>query len=185
MLLFKIKMFFNSAIYRKCILWEIKNFFIYCIKFPCAIARDIYDTLKLYKEYPNEWERYTKIKKMKKKDLKESRKKEALEAYSSFENAIFCLNLGWISYCSFTRRKDITQEDYQKLFDEFEKSKKNFFTYVSKLEWRGVAIPKELVTMVEETEIDRFSSMEEYEKFAEKLETLIDSINLLDKKDLR
>lgn len=185
MLLFKIKMFFNSAIYRKCILRKIKYFFIYGIKFLCAIARGIYDTLKLYMEYPNEWERYEEVRRINKKALKETRKKEILEAYSSFKNAIFCLNLGWISYCSFTKRKDITQEDYQKLFDEFEKNKKKFFAYVSKLEWRGVSIPKELVTMVEETEIDRFSSMEEYEKFAEKLETLIDSINLLYKKDLR
>ena len=178
MLLFRIKMFFKSAVYRKCILGEIKNFAIYYITFPFAIARDIYDTLKIYMEYPNKWERYEEIKKINKKNQKEIRKKEALEAYSSLENAIFCLNLGWISYCSFKQRQDITQEDYQKLFDEFEKAKKNFAVYVSRLVWRGVSIPNELVTLVEETKIDSFSNMEDYEKFSKKLDKLIHSIEL-------
>lgn len=175
MLLFRIKMFFKSAVYRKCIICEIKNWLIYYVTLPFAIARDIYDTLNLYMEYPNKWERYEEIKKMNKK---ESRKKEKLEAYSSFEDAIFCLNLGWISYCSFRQRQDITQEDYQKLFDEFEKSKKNFAVYASRLVWRGVSIPKEIFTMVDETKIDSFSTMEEYEKFSKKLDELIHSIDL-------
>lgn len=142
-----LKLFFKSKVYRRMFFRYIrakveeKNPFVY--------MKTAYDVMKLYKDYPNRWERYVKVKEKE----NEMAKKAKSIVYTKFVSAIVRVNICLLAYCDYINRRDVSQEDYEKLYLQFDEAKKDFERYVSEIKKCNIAILPELENIVQETNL--------------------------------
>lgn len=69
---------------------------------------------------------------------------------------------------------DVTKDDYKALQDEFNVTKENIKNQIRELEKRNIVIPSEFKTMVESTNVDSFTDLNECQEFYQKLKSLLD-----------
>ena len=79
-------------------------------------------------------------------------------------------------YCSYNDANDVTEDDYKTLQDEFNVTKENIKNQIRELEKRNVVISSEFKTIVESTNVDSFTDLNECQEFYQKLKFLLDEI---------
>lgn len=174
----KLRLFFKSREYRKMFFRYIKATIEYCVKEPFIYVKAIYDTIRLHIDYPNGWDRYVKIREIENKTEKEKEKQAKTIAYTNFIGAIFRFDISLLAYCSYINRDDVTDENYETLYAEFNQIKDDLKKYVSELEKMGVVIPNELKAIIEDTTVDKFEDLDEYKIFSDKIHAISDTINV-------
>ncbi len=174
----KLYLFFKSRDYRKMYLSYIRTSIINWFKEPFIYVKTVYDMIKLHIDYPNSWDRYVKLKEIEHNTEIEQRRQAKALAYTHFIGAIFRFDICLLSYCSYSSSNDVTKANYETLYAQFDKTREEFKTYVKELEEMDVVIPYELKTIVETTNIDRFTDLNEYKKFSANLNTICDTINV-------
>ena len=174
----KLRLFFKSREFRKMSFRYIKATIEYCVKKPFVYIKAFYDTIKLFIDYPNSWDRYVKIEEIESENEKQKLEQDKAIAYNNLIGTIFMFDISLLAYCSYTNRDDVTGEDYEKLHSEFNQIKDNFKKYVSELEKMGVVIPNELKAIIEDTTIDKFNDFDEYKIFSDKIHAISDTINV-------
>lgn len=174
----KLRLFFLSRECRKMFFRYIKATIEYCVKKPFMYVKAIYDTIRLYIDYPNRWDRYVKIKEIENKNEKEISNQAKAIAYTNFIGAIFSFKILLLAYCNYINRDDVTDENYETLYAKFNQIKDDLKKYVSELEKMGVVIPNELKAIIEDTTVDKFDNFDEYKIFSDKIHAISDTINI-------
>ena len=174
----KLRLLFKSRDFRKMFFRYIKTTIEYCVKKPFRYIKAIYDAIKIHIDYPNRWDRYVKIKEIENKNEKEKSKQAKAIAYTNFIGAIFRYDISLLAYCNYINKDDVTDENYESLYVEFNQIKDDLKKYVSELEKMGVVIPNELKDIIEDTTIDKFDDFDEYKIFSDKIHAISDTINV-------
>lgn len=174
----RLKRFLKSRKFRRMYLKNVKETIKNCVKTPFMYFKAVYDTIKLYIDYPDKWDRYVEFREMENKvEIKKAKETKAI-AYIKLTGAFYMFDVALLSYCSYLNRDDLTKEDYEILFSDFKQFKEEFKKYASELEEMGVVIPKELKSIVEETKIDRFNNFTEYKQFSNQIEDIFNKIDV-------
>ncbi len=174
----RLHLFFKSRDYRKVFLLYVIKSIISWVKKPFIYIKAVYDTIKLHIDFPNSWDRYVKLKEIEHSTELEQRKQAKAIAYTHFIGAIFRFDICLLSYCSYSSRNDVTKDNYETLYAQFDETREELKTYVKELEEMDVVIPYELKTIVEATNVDRFTDFDEYKNFSANLNTICDTINV-------
>lgn len=174
----RLQYFFKSRKYRNKYLLYVKACIIAWFKKPIIYIKAIHDAFKLNIDFPNRWDKYVKIKEIEHATELEQKRYSKHIAYNHFLETIVKFDICLLTYCSFTNRNDITQENYDKLSSDFCQIKKEFQKYVKELDEMAVVVPEELKTIVESTNVDKFTNFDEYKIFSDNLHAISDTINV-------
>ena len=156
-------LFFTVQFYRKLWLLNLKAKITAKAMLPISLIKVVWKTIKLYRNYPNKWDRYVKLKEEEEEAEELRRKEEMLVARSNFIGAAFR-----ITFCQLIEiNPEHTKEKKEENFAEFQQSRKELQAAIEQLEGYGESIPEELKADLLETPIDRFTSIEEWEMFTE------------------
>ena len=153
------KLFFTGRFYRKMWLLRLKG----KIMKPIGFIQAIWNTIKLYRDYPDKWDRYVKLKEDENKAAEQREKEKIIIARSNFIGAAFRINLCQLIAIN----PEHTEEQKNKNFVEFQQSRKELQEAIEQLEGYSVWVPEELKFDLLETPIDTFKSIEEWEVFTE------------------
>ena len=154
------KLFFTDRFYRKMWLLRLKG----KIMKPIGFIQAIWNTIKLYRDYPDKWDRYVKLKEDENKAAEQRKKEKIIIARSNFIGAAFRINLCQL----FAINPEHTEEQQDKNFAEFQQSRKELQEAIEELEGYGEIVPEELKSELLKTPIDTFKSIEEWEVFTER-----------------
>lgn len=167
----KLHLFFKSRDYRKMCLFRIIDW----IKTPFIYIKAVCKAIKLNIDYPNNWDKYVKIKDIEHHTELGQKEKAKAIAYCNFIGAISRFDI-----CIFSCGDEITRADQTNLQEEFDETKQEIQNCVKELEEMDVVIPDELKTIVESTnwDSDSFTNLEECKKFSDNLHVICDKINL-------
>lgn len=146
-------LFFKNWFYRKLWLLNLKTKIMKPIRFIKTICKAI----KLYRDYPDRWERYVKFK----EEEVAVAEQEMVIARSKFIGAAFRINLCQLIAIN----SEYTKEQKEKNFAEFQQSRKELQETIEDLEEYGIFVPEDLKSYLLETTIDTFKSVEEWEMF--------------------
>ena len=156
-------LFFKDRFYRKLWLLNLKVKITAKVTQPISFIKAVWRTIKLYKDYPNRWDRYVELKKVENETEEQRRKEQIIIARSKFIGAAFRIN-----FCQLIEiNPEHIKEQKEKNFAEFQQSRKELQEAIEELEGYGESIPEELKFDLLETPIDRFQSIEEWEMFTE------------------
>lgn len=154
-------LFFKDRFYRRMWILSLKG----KLMKPIDLIKVIWKTIKLYKDYPDRWDRYVKRKEEENKAEEQRRNEQIIIARSNFIGAAFR-----ITFCQLIAiNPEHTEEQKDKNFAEFQQSRKELQEAIEQLEGYGESIPEELKSDLLETPIDRFKSIEEWEVFTERV----------------
>ena len=152
-------LFFTDRFYRKLWLLNLKAKIMKSISF----IKAMWKTIKLYRDYPDRWERYVKLKEEEVAVAEQREKEEMVIARSNFIGAAFRINLCQLIAIN----PEHTKEQKEKNFAEFQQSRKELQDTIEELAKYGIFVPEELKADLLETPIDTFKSIEEWEMFTD------------------
>lgn len=176
MLLEKLRLFLKSRDYRYMFLMSIKSKVLYVISLPYIYVKAIYETEKLYRDYPDPWERHVKIMECKRETERIEQETEKLKTTSRLLGDCTCFLIFLLNYCSYHHQDNIPKEQYEELSQKFTQVKAEIEANISQLEQLGGSVPQELKEVIKDTEINRFTDYDEFQKFSDKVNELMDLI---------
>lgn len=161
-MLTKVKMFFESKGYRHLIYTRVYLSVVLLLSIPYIWIKTLIETIQLYREYPDPWDRQVEISRRQEDQLKKELESD-LNFLKSF--AIFIINLMAMAMDSYLSSEDIknySEEDLQQSFKSF---KSRMLKCVDTMN-RITIIPSELVEKIQNIELDTFKTKEEISDFA-------------------
>ena len=157
-------LFFTDQFYRKMWLLNLKAKITAKVMLPINLIKAVWKTIKLYRDYPNRWDRYVELKKVENEAEEQRRKEQIIIARSKFIGAAFR-----ITFCQLIAiNPEHTKEQKEENFAEFQQSRKELQEAIEELEGYGEIVPEELKSELLKTPIDTFKSIEEWEVFTER-----------------
>lgn len=137
----------------------------YVLLKPLARIEGIVYMIKLYRDYPNSWDRYVKMKE------DEERTRRFIEM-NHLIGSITCYLMSLVSYTCYKCGEAVETSNWQ----DFEKDRAEILTCIDNLKEMRVEIPDELLEAVNMTQIDDFDSIEAEEEYSRKLYGLYEQI---------
>ena len=154
----------------------VKTSIIHWIKTPFLYIKAVYKVIKIYIDNPNSWDRYLKLKEIEHNNKIKQERQETAILHINFIGEVFKFARCPLIYCSYSDANDITEDDYKTLQDEFNVTKENIKNQIRELEKRNVVISSEFKTIVESTDINSFTDLNEFQEFYQRLKSLLDEI---------
>ena len=159
----KKNLIFTNAVYRKIWFGNLKGKVKMILTKPLIPIQAVWDTFKLYRDYPDKWDRYVRLKEIENENLEMAKKENIAIARSNFAFAVFRLNICWMVAVH------IRPDEEQKNVAEFQQARKELDESIKELERNGIHIPEELKSELLETPIDQFNNLEELDVFTERI----------------
>ena len=157
-------------------LLTVKACIIHWINIPFLCIKEVYKVIKIYFDNPNSWDRYLKFKEIEHNNKIKQERQETAILYINFIGEVFKFARCPLIYCSYSDASDVTEDEYKTLQDEFNVAKENIKNQITELEKGNTVISSEFKTIVESTNVDSFTDLNECQEFYQKLKSLLDEI---------
>lgn len=147
---------------------------------PILYVKAFFFVCRIYKNYPDRWERYVKFKEIENEGKIKEEKVRKGTLYAKFVGATTRFTILLITHCSYIKDDSITEQAYQKLVEDFIESQEDYRKSSVELRRFGVAIPEKLDRLIFETTVNRFNDYEKCQEFIDEVNHLRDSVKIVD-----
>lgn len=124
-----------------------------------------WNAFKLYRDYPDRWDRYVRLKEIESETREMAKKQDIAIARSNFLGAFFRIDICWMLAIKTERPK----EEHDKNAAEFQQARGDLIVAIKELERNGISISEELKSCLLKTPIDKFRTLEEWDVFTKGL----------------
>ena len=154
----------------------IKSFIKRFISWPYILCKALYNHIKLYTEYSDNWERYAKFREIQENSEKCELEEQKRICLAYMHASIFSYFIILSQYCSCHNNKDSVVE-LNSICENFKIVKCELKKHFTQLEEDfGLKVPDELKNIIEKTQIDDFRNLAELSEFSKRVHSLINDI---------
>ena len=168
----ELRLFFKSRYYRKARLLTLKPIIIGWIKYPFLCIKAVSKVIKIIIDNPNRWDRYLKFKEIEHNNKIEEERQENTILRIKFIGEIFRLSTCTFAHCS-DDTTNTAEEDNKTVQDEFNEIRENIKNQIREFEKRDIVVPNKLKTIIEETNLDNFTDLDDCQEFHQKLKSIL------------